>query len=141
VLRNIDPLLEGSLLLHLDQMGHGDVLALVDRNFPSYRYGAPVVELRGVNVPDAARAILSVFPLDQFVESPMCRMQIDGSPDEISLPSQALIELAVAAELRPVGLESVDRFEFYQRAASAQLFVQTGETVGYSCYFLIKGTV
>jgi L-fucose mutarotase len=141
VLKNVDPLLTGSLLHHLDCMGHGEILALVDRNFPAYQYGLPVVDFRGVDTSHAARAILSVFPLDQFVESPLCRMQIDGRPDEISPPSAALLELATTAEERTVGLDSIERSEFYRRASAARLFVQTGETVGYSCYLLSKGTV
>ncbi len=61
MLKNIDPLLSGSLLELLDRMGHGDVVALVDRNFPAYRYGAPVIDFRGVDTQRAAEALLSVF--------------------------------------------------------------------------------
>ncbi len=35
MLKHIDPLLNGKLLGLLERMGHGDVLALVDRNLPA----------------------------------------------------------------------------------------------------------
>lgn len=141
MLKDIDPILTGELLLLLDQMGHGDVLGLVDRNFPAYRYAAPVVDLRGSDTAAAARAVLRVFPLDAFVEAPIRRMQIDGKPDEMHEVSTTLQELADSAEGRAVGIEGVERFDFYRQAERAFAFVQTGETVGYSCYLLQKGVV
>lgn len=35
MLKNIDPVLTGSLLKALDELGHGQKIALVDRNYPS----------------------------------------------------------------------------------------------------------
>jgi len=141
VLKNIHPQLTGSLLSVLDRMGHGDLLGLVDRNFPAYRYGAPVIDFRGVDTASAAEAILSVFPLDGFVEEAVQRMEIDGSPDEITVATESLQKAADAAEGRPVRIASVERFAFYELATSAHVFVQTGETVPYSCYLLRKGVV
>ncbi len=141
MLRNIDPLLTGSLLRLLDEMGHGDTLGLVDRNFPAYRYAKPVVDLRGTDTVAAGRALLSVFPLDSFVAAPICRMEFDGAPEEISPATAGLQEVARIAEGQPVTIESIERFAFYESAAHATAFVQTGETVPYSCYLLRKGVV
>jgi L-fucose mutarotase len=141
VLKNIDPLLSGSLLELLDRMGHGDVVALVDRNFPAYRYGAPVIDFRGVDTQRAAEALLSVFPLDGFVDEAVHRMEIDGAPDEITAATASLQKAADAAEGRSVRIASVARFAFYDMAKPAYAFVQTGETVPYSCYLLRKGVV
>ncbi len=141
MLKNIDPLLTGPLLDLLDRMGHGDVAALVDRNFPAYRYGAPVIDFRGVDTERAAGAILSVFPLDGFVDEAVHRMEIDGAPDEISTATASLQKAADAAEGRPVRIAPVERFAFYEMAKPAYAFVQTGETVPYSCYLLRKGVV
>ncbi len=141
MLKNIDPLLTGALLNLLDEMGHGDVLALVDRNFPAYRYDTPVIDLRGANTDAAARAILSVFPLDTFIDDPIHRMEIDGSPDEINGATAALQAAADAAEGRAVTITSVERFAFYVEAQNAYAIVQTGETIGYGCYLLRKGVV
>ncbi|MCU1676421.1 MAG: exodeoxyribonuclease alpha subunit [Frankiales bacterium] len=46
-------------------MGHGDELALVDRNFPAASTaGGVVIALPGIDLVTAGRAILSVLPLD-----------------------------------------------------------------------------
>jgi len=141
VLKNIDPLLTGDLLALLDRMGHGDVLGLVDRNFPAHRYGAPVIDFRGVDTGAAAEAILSVFPLDGFVDEAVHRMEIDGSPDEITAATERLQKAADAAEGRSITIASVERFTFYEMAKPVYAFVHTGETVPYSCYLLRKGVV
>ena len=141
MLKNIDPLLTGPLLSLLDRMGHGDLLGVVDRNFPAHRYGAPVIDFRGVDTGAAADALLSVFPLDGFVDEAVHRMEIDGSPDEITAATERLQKAADAAEGRHVRIASVERFAFYEMAKPAYAFVQTGETVPYSCYLLRKGVV
>lgn len=141
MLKDIDPLLTGELLHHLDQLGHGDVLGLVDRNFPAYRYGRPVVDLRGADTAATARALLSVLPLDGFVEHSVHRMEIDGEPETEHEATRALARIAADAEGRQIAIASVERFAFYEQAAQAALFVQTGETVPYSCYLLRKGVV
>lgn len=141
MLKNIDPLLTGDLLALLDRMGHGDVLGLVDRNFPAHRYGAPVIDFRGVDTEAAARALLSVFPLDGFVDEAVHRMEIDGSPEEITVATEGLQKAADEAEGHPVTIASVERFAFYEQAKPAYAFIQTGETVPYSCYLLRKGVV
>jgi L-fucose mutarotase len=141
VLKNVDPLLTGPLLSLLDKMGHGDVLGVVDRNFPAHRYGAPVIDFRGVDTGAAAAAILSVFPLDGFVDEAVHRMEIDGSPAEITAATARLQEVADSAEGRSVTIASVERFAFYDMAKEVYAFVHTGETVPYSCYLLRKGVV
>ncbi|HEX5533156.1 MAG TPA: RbsD/FucU domain-containing protein [Actinomycetales bacterium] len=141
MLKNVDPLLTGALLRLLDEMGHGDVLGLVDRNFPAHRYGRPVFDLRASDTEAAGRAVLSVLPLDGFVDSPIVRMQIDGSPEEVSSATARLRAVADDAERRSVSVGSLERFAFYEAAKEATAFVQTGETVPYSCYLLRKGVV
>ena len=76
MLKGIDPLLSGELLHVLDTMGHADQLALVDRNFPAASAGRPVIRLGEVGVVRALSAILTVFPLDSFVERPLERMEV-----------------------------------------------------------------
>ena len=69
MLINIDPILSPELLFTLRTMGHGDKLVLADANFPSNSMNKNVIRLDGVNIEDAAKAILSVFPLDSFIVS------------------------------------------------------------------------
>ncbi len=141
MLKTINPLLTGSLLRILDEMGHGDVLGLVDRNFPAYRYGVPVIDLRGADTEAAATALLSVFPLDGFVETPVRRMEIDGEPDTVTDSTSALQRIATQAEGTDITIASVERFAFYEQAKAASAFVHTGDTIPYSCYLLQKGVV
>jgi L-fucose mutarotase len=141
VLKNVNPLLTGSLLHLLDEMGHGDVLGLVDRNFPAYRYGVDVIDLRGADTAAAATALLSIFPLDSFVDDPIRRMQVDGKPDEMTTATTALGEAANAGEDREIQIVGVERFAFYEQASQAMVMIQTGESVPYSCYLLKKGVV
>lgn len=141
MLKNVNPLLTGALLRRMDEMGHGDVIGLVDRNFPAYRYQVPVIDLRGADTGAASAALLSVFPLDSFADDPIRRMQIDGKPDEINGAAAALGAAARMAEGRDIEMISVERFAFYEQATQAMVIIQTGETVSYSCFLLKKGTV
>ena len=84
MLKNIDPLLTPELLQVMAAMGHGDELAVVDANFPAesvaLRSGhGRVVPLAGTSMPEAVRAILTLLPLDDFVDTPVRRMAIDNS--------------------------------------------------------------
>lgn len=141
MLKNVDPLLTGALLRHLDEMGHGDVLGLVDRNFPAHRYHVPVVDLRCADTGTASAALLSVFPLDPFVDDAISRMQVDGKSDEITAATAALGAAARTAEGRDIDIIGLERFDFYEQAKQAVVIVQTGETVPYSCYLIKKGVV
>ena len=67
MLININPILSPQLLFHLRSMGHGEKLILADANFPSNSTNDKVIRLDGVNIQNAAKAILSVFPLDIFL--------------------------------------------------------------------------
>ena len=88
MLKNIDPLLTPDLLYILRAMGHGDDLVLVDCNFPAdsvaqYTVSEELVRLDGADVVQAARAILSVYPLDTFVDAPVHRMEVVGEPERV----------------------------------------------------------
>ena len=74
MLINIDPLLSPELLSIMQSMGHGDKLVLCDANFPAHSNNNKVVRLDGINIPRAAKAILSIFPLDSFVPYPVQRL-------------------------------------------------------------------
>ena len=75
LLKGIDPLLTADLLYVLRLAGHGDVISVVDVNFPAAEvasktiYGKPIV-LAGVEVDQATAAICSVCPLDRFIDCP-----------------------------------------------------------------------
>ena len=141
MLKGVDPLLAPDLLHVLARMGHGDEIALVDRNFPAASVGRQVVRLDGCDLPTAARAILSVLPLDTFVEQPLAAMQVVGKPDEVPEVQQDVFSIAEQVEQRGIGVERVERFAFYERARSAFAVVATSEPRPYGCVLLIKGVI
>lgn len=141
MLKDIDPLLSADLLGHLAAMGHGDVLALVDRNFPAASTARRLVVLPGADVPRAARAILSVLPVDTFVEPAVLRMGPVGD-EQAELEVHAALQSVVDdAEGRAVPSAAVERFEFYRRAAEAYVVVATTEHRPYGCFLITKGVV
>jgi L-fucose mutarotase len=141
MLKGVNPLLHPELLYVLAAMGHGDELALVDRNFPASSTGEWVLRLDGVDNATAARAILELFPLDTFVTQPLVRMEVVGSPDEPTQAQSEMLDLARAAEGRAIEMGSVSRQGFYERARSAFAVVITGEERPYTCFLLVKGVI
>ncbi|BDI21554.1 RbsD/FucU family protein [Herbiconiux sp. L3-i23] len=141
MLIGIDPLLSGELLKLLDEMGHGDDLLIVDRNFPAYQSGNPVVHLGEVTVTRAVEAVLSVFPLDTFVDQPLGRMEAQDDASIVLEAHTEVLELARKAHSASLEFEVIPRFEFYERARGAFAIVKTLETRPYGCFVLKKGVV
>lgn len=144
MLKSIDPLLNADLLHVLRAMGHGDELVLADANFPSASIAGnkPLIRLDGVNIPTAARAILSVLPLDSFVDHPVRRMEVSGRPvSELPPVQQDMQKVINAAEGRDWPMGSIERFAFYDEARKAFAVVATGEGRGYGCFLLKKGVI
>ena len=146
MLRGIDPLLSPDLLGLLDAMGHGDDLVIADRNFPAHSVSLQtasrrLISERGVDTTRMARAILSVFPLDSFVEMPIHRMEVVGEPDKVLDVHADLLAEAQQVEGHKVQMGSIERFAFYEAAKRAYMVVQTGETRPYGCFILKKGVI
>ena len=141
MLINIDPILSPEILHTLRSMGHGDKLILSDSNFPAYSMNSRVHRLDGVDAARAAKAILSIFPLDSFIESPIQRMEIDGKPDEINEVHQDLIDTVkkVSGDNWKVG--SVERQKFYIEAKKAMAVITTSDTRPYGCFMFTKGVL
>jgi L-fucose mutarotase len=146
MLRNVDPVLTADLLWVLAAMGHGDDLAFVDGNHPAARIATAtnsgrLVQLPGLTMGRAARAILSVLPLDDFVSDPVRRMEVVG--DAAAIPDvqrevQQEIDRACGRHLPLVGVE---RFAFYDAAMKSFAVVQVGDVRPYGCFLLRKGVV
>lgn len=146
MLKNLDPLLNADLLQVLRAMGHGDDLVLADANFPADSIAratvtGKLIRLDGVDVPRAAEAILSVLPLDGFVDHPVRRMEVVGRPN-YQPPVQEQMQQAIdRAEGKASPMESIERFAFYEEAKKAYAVVATSEQRGYGCFLLKKGVI
>jgi L-fucose mutarotase len=139
MLKGIDALLGPELLMALASMGHGDELAVVDRNFPAVSVARRLVRLDGVSLSEAATAIFSVFPIDTFVDQPLVRMEVVGEPSQVTAVQQEFLDIAQRAEGRDLQMGSLERFDFYRRAADAFAIVATGEPRGYGNFVISKG--
>ena len=141
MLKGIDPLLSGDLLKVLDDMGHGDQLLLVDRNYPAAASGKPVIRLGEVGVLRAASAILSVLPLDSFIDHPLERMEVEDDSIKTTSLQNDLLALARASEDRKLEYGVVPRLDFYERAKNVYAVVHTLEDQPYGCFILHKGVI
>ena len=141
MLKGIDPLLNAELLHILAGMGHGDELAIVDANFPAVTNAKRVVRLDGVSAPRALAAVLSLIPLDEFVEAPAATMQVVGDPNAVPEVVKEFHEVANKAEGKKVSVESIDRFAFYDRVKTAYAVVATGEGRLYGNVIVKKGVI
>ena len=141
MLINIDPILSPELLHALRSMGHGDKLVLADANFPSASLAKKLIRLDGVNIPNAAKAILSVLPLDSFVDYPVERMEIDNNPDEINDVHQDLIDVLKNSAGDKWKVGSIERFKFYEKAKQAYMIVSTTDARAFGCFIITKGVI
>lgn len=141
MLKGIDPLLSGDLLKTLDDMGHGDELLIVDRNYPAAASGKQVIRLGEVGVLRAATAILSVYPLDSFIDHPLERMEVEDDPVKTTSLQDELLALATQSEGRDLEYGIIPRLDFYERAKRAYAVVHTLEDQPYGCFILHKGVI
>ena len=141
MLINIDPILSPNLLSTLHSMGHGDTLVLADANYPATSLAKRLIRLDGVDIPSATKAILSVFPLDSFIEFPVKRMEIDDDSKKINDVQDDFIKTlkTVSGDKWKVG--SLERFKFYEESKNAFSIVSTTDSRAYGCFILTKGVI
>lgn len=146
MLKTIDPLLNADVLYALRAMGHGDRLVVCDSNFPADSIARQTVlgrllRIENVSAARAIAAVLSVLPLDTFVDDAAIRMEIVGKPDEIP-PVQKEVQAAVdRAEGKSWPLVGVERHAFYAKAKTAYCVIATGERRFYGCFLFTKGVI
>ena len=144
MLKGINPLLNADVLHVLRAMGHGDDLIIADTNFPSDSVARQTVYGRLLRIDasaaDVVQAVLSVMPIDEFVNDAAARMEIVDDPKAI-LPVMAEVQDEVSAVKGPNPMLPIERFAFYDRAKKAYAVVQTGERSFYGCFAFRKGVI
>lgn len=146
MLKGIDNRLNADVLACLRAMGHGDVLIVADTNFPADSVARATVtgqllRMENLTCADAVRAILSVLPLDTFVDDFAGRMEVVGDAAAIP-PVQAEVQAEIdAAEGRPRPMIGIERFAFYDMARKSYAVIQTGERRFYGCFMFRKGVI
>ncbi|MEP6566118.1 MAG: RbsD/FucU family protein [Mesorhizobium sp.] len=145
MLKGINPLLNADVLQALRAMGHGDDLIIADTNFPADSVARQTVLGKLLRIDasaaDVVKAVLSLYPLDTFVDDAAARMEIVGKPDEIP-PVQKEVQRQIdAAQGKAWPMISVERYAFYERSKKAYCVIQTGERRFYGCFAFRKGVV
>jgi L-fucose mutarotase len=146
MLKGIDQRLSAEVVHVLMLMGHGDDLVICDVNHPAASIAAEttygrLIDMAGCDIPTAARAIMSLMPLDSFVPAPVSRMQVVGQP-QAEMPVFARMQAVIdAAEGREVTMEALERFAFYAAAKRAFAIIRTADSGPYGCFILKKGVV
>ena len=145
MLKGIDPRITPDLMDVLIRLGHGDEITLADTNYPAHSTadasGAPVVDLPGLDAPEAIGLILTLMPLDGFVPETAWFMEHDGqgaAPD----PVHEAVRAVIAPHL-PEGaaIGSIERQEFYRRAATTRAIIRCTEKRPFGCFILRTGVV
>ena len=80
MLKGIPRILPPALLKVLCEMGHSDRICIADANFPAESMGkdAIVIRMDGHGIPEILDAILTVFPLDTYVDQNVDATAIEG---------------------------------------------------------------
>jgi L-fucose mutarotase len=141
MLKGIPSIISPELLKALMEMGHGDELAIADGNFPAAGIARRLVRADGHGAPPLLEAILTLFPLDTFVERPVALMAV--VPGDPTRPTIWEDYRRIIRRHEPAfkDFEMVERFAFYERARVAYAVLATGEGALYANLILKKGVL
>lgn len=143
MLKGIPAILPPELLKVLCEMGHGDEITIGDANFPGTSLCSRVIRMDGHGVPDILDAILTLMPLDQYVDHPAGLMQVMPG-DKTETPIWDIYkEILDKHEERGAGcLEEIERFAFYDRVKEkSYAVIMSGEKATYANIILKKGVI
>ena len=144
MLKNIPKILSPNMLKVLCEMGHSDRNVIADANFPAESMGKNAIVLRadGHSATDLLDAILTVFPLDTYVDSPVMLMQVMAG-DKVETPIwDEYKEIVAKHDDRGVAaFGEYERFEFYEQAKNCYAIIATGESALYANLILQKGVI
>ena len=140
MLKNIPPILGPDLLGILRAMGHGDEIAIVDGNYPGDSAGPILVRMDGISVTDVLDAVLTLMPLDDFVDQAAICMQVVGSAGQRE-PVMDEMDAIIQRHEPRMALSSMERFAFYDRVAKGYAIIQSGERRLYGNILLKKGVI
>ena len=144
MLKNIPQILSPQLLKVLCEMGHSDQIVISDGNFPAESMGKDSIVIRcdGHGVAELLDAILTVFPLDTYIDKPVNLMEVMPG-DDVETPIwdtyKEIIQKHDNRGAETVG--TIERFKFYDEAKKAYAIIATGEKALYANVILQKGVV
>ena len=142
MLKGIPNILPPELLKILMEMGHGDSIVIGDGNFPhaSIAGDSPLVRMDGHGVCEVLDAILTLLPLDTYVERPVSLMEVVPG-DNVETPIWDEYARIIEKHQPGTKISHIERFQFYDVARKCYAVVSTGETALYANVILQKGVV
>jgi L-fucose mutarotase len=103
--------------------------------------GKRCIRADGVRGTEILDAVLSLFPLDTFVEAPVTLMKVIPGTLAGDPPVWNEFRSIVDKHQKDVTFTQIDRFEFYERAKNAYGIVATTERALYACVIIKKGVI
>ena len=141
MLIGIPKIISPELLKILCEMGHGDRIVIADANFPSASVGKRVIRADGHGARELLDAILSLFPLDTYVDEPVKLMAVTPG-DNVETPIwDDYARIVEEHDGRDGVIGQIERFAFYEAAKDAYAVIATGEGALYANIILQKGVI
>ena len=144
MLKNIPKILSPELLKVLCEMGHSDRIVIADGNFPSESMGKNAIVIRadGHGAAELLDAILTVFPLDTYVDAPVSLMHVmPGDTVETPIWDEYKKIVAKHDERGEKAFGKIERFAFYEEAKKCYAIIATGESALYANLIIQKGVI
>lgn len=146
MLKGVPSILSPELLKVLCEMGHSDRIVIGDGNFPAETMGknAKVIRYDGQDIPALLDAILTVIPLDTYVEHPVLQMEL--VPDDVGKIETPIWDeyIKIISKHDKRGAKTIkhmERFAFYEETKKCYAVIATGDRAVYANIILQKGVV
>lgn len=141
MLKKISSLLSPDLVKTLMEMGHGDEIVIADGNFPAASHAKRLVRSDGLKIPELLEAVLELFPLDIYVESPVSLMKSAEEKSYIPEIWDKYKNILVNTNNEVIDIDFMERFDFYERSKSSFAIITTSEKSLYANILLKKGVI
>ena len=141
ILNHINPLISPELMKALMEMGHGDEIVFTDRNFPAVSNANRLIAYSGIGIQELLHAVLYYLPIDYAADKPVKLMRIPPDSDYKGDVVDTYQKIVDRYHGSPVGMEMLERQEFYSRSAKAFVIVATGDSARFANIIIRKGIV
>src|SRR5690606_12131053 len=111
-----------------------------DANYPAESAGPDVVRLDGHSATDVVDAVLTLMPLDGFVDAAAIGMEVVGKPEQRD-QTHADLDRRIRMHDPEQMVILLERFAFYEGVKTCCAIVQTGERRLYGNVVLKKGII
>jgi L-fucose mutarotase len=141
MLKGISPVISPDLIKVMMEMGHGDELVIADGNFPAASIAQRLVRADGLGCAVLLDAILSLFPLDPYVDKPVALMVVVAGDPYKPVIWDDYRTIVQKHETSFTDFDYVERYAFYERARKAYAVLATSELALYANIILKKGVI